>query len=187
MQWKIFKKVDTVMEIDIELRKFITNTIRECLNESINKDNHELPEYWYHGTNKYFDKFTLDNMGKNWNQSELGIYFSQYIKPGIYGSTAMEYAKNLVVREGGKPYIYKCKIHHKKPLILNSNGWQSSATYIDLHRNDIKRRMNRDGNDCIISYDFENKEDEGLQWGDYILATNNLNIIEIIDIFEFKN
>lgn len=35
--------------------------------------------------------------------------------------------------------------------------------------------------------DFENKEDKGLQWGDYILATNNLNIIEIIDIFEFKN
>ena len=36
-------------------------------------------------------------------------------------------------------------------------------------------------------FQFENKEDEGLQWGDYILATNNLNIIEIIDIFEFKN
>ena len=37
------------------------------------------------------------------------------------------------------------------------------------------------------SWLLEDKEDEGLQWGDYILATNNLNIIEIIDIFEFKN
>jgi hypothetical protein len=83
--------------------------------------------------------------------------------------------------------IYKCKIHTKKPLILNSNGWYSSNTFIDKNRNDIKRWMATDGNDCVISYNFENKEDEGLQWGDYILATNNLNIIEIIDIFEFKN
>ena len=58
-------------------------------------------------------------MGKNWKQSELGVYFSQYIKPGLYGSTAKEYAEDLVVREGGKPYIYKCKIHTKNPLILN--------------------------------------------------------------------
>jgi hypothetical protein len=169
------------------LKKFIATTIREYLNENIDNQKHELPEYWYHGTNKYFDKFTLDNMGKNWKQSELGIYFTQYIKPGIYGSTAKEYAEDLVVREGGKPYIYKCKIHTKKPLILNSNGWYSSNTYIDKNRSDIKRWMTTDGNDCVISYNFENKEDEGLQWGDYILATNNLNIIEIIDIFEFKN
>jgi hypothetical protein len=70
-------------------------------------------------------------MGKNWRQSELGIYFTQYIKPGIYGSTAKEYAEDLVIRKGGKPYIYKCKIHVKNPLILNSNGWYSSVTFID--------------------------------------------------------
>jgi hypothetical protein len=170
-----------------DLKQFIKTTIREFLNENIEIKKHELPEYMYHGTNKYFDKFTLDNMGKNWKQSELGIYFTQYIKPGIYGATAKEYAEDLVVREGGKPYIYKCKIHTKKPLVLNSNGWYSSNTYIDKNRNDIKRWMNSEGNDCVISYDFQNKEDEGLQWGDYILATNNLDIIEIIDIFEFKN
>ena len=76
---------------------------------------------------------------------------------------------------------------YKKPLILNSNGWYSSNTFIDKNRSDIKRWMTSDGNDCVISYNFENKEAEGLEWGDYILATNNLNIIEIIDIFEFKN
>ena len=125
-------------------------------------------------------------MGKNGNKVNL-VYIYTIHKTRIYGSTAKEYAEDLVVREGGKPYIYKCKIHTKKPLILNSNGWYSSNTFIDKNRIDIKRWMVTDGNDCIIAYNFENKEDEGLQWGDYILATNNLNIIEIIDIFEFKN
>ena len=46
--------------------------------------------------------------------------------------------------------------------------------------------MEIDGYDCVISYDFQNKGEEGLDWGDYILATNNLDIIEIIDIFEFN-
>jgi hypothetical protein len=163
----------------------IGDDIKYNINENA-ISNHELPQYWYHGTNKHFNKFTLENMGKNWKQSVLGVYFSQYIKPGIYGSTAKEYAEDLVVREGGKPYIYKCEIQTKKPLILDSNGWYSSNTYIDKNRNDIKSKMNADGNDCVISYDFENKENEGLQWGDYILATNNLDIIKIIDIFEFK-
>lgn len=39
----------------------------------------EFPEFWYHGTNKLFDTFTLDNLGKNYQQSTLGIYFSQYL------------------------------------------------------------------------------------------------------------
>ena len=42
-----------------DLRKFITTTIREYLNENLNNQKHELPEYWYHGTNKYFEKFIL--------------------------------------------------------------------------------------------------------------------------------
>jgi hypothetical protein len=153
--------------------------------EDVKINRHELPEYWYHGTNKYFDAFSLNYIGKNWKQSELGIYFTQYIKPGIYGSTAKEYAENLVVIEGGKPYIYKCKINTKKPLILNSNGWYSSVTFIDKNRNDIKQIDKK--YDCVIAYNFENKKEEGMQWGDYILVTNNLNIIEIVDIFEFKN
>lgn len=103
-----------------------------------------------------------------------------------FGSTAKEYAEEMVRREGGKPYIYKCKIYTKKPLILNSNGWNSSATFIDKNRNDIKNYLITDGNDSIVSYDFENKKEEGLEYGDYILATKNLDIIEIIDIFEFK-
>jgi len=166
--------------------KFITTSITEYIKESSINDKHEFPEFWYHGTNKYFEEFNLDYMGKNWNQSELGIYFSQYLKPGIYGSTAKEYAEDSVMREGGKPYIYKCKINTKTPLVLNSNGWYSSNTYIDKNRSDIKRWMTKDNNDCVISYDFEGKEDDGLEWGDYILATENLDIIEIIDIFEFK-
>jgi hypothetical protein len=151
-----------------------------------NFSNHEMPEFWYHGTNKYFLKFTLDNIGSNYHQSILGIYFSQYIKPGIYGSTAKEYAEDMVVREGGKPYIYKCRIHYKNPYIINSNGWYSSNTCIDKNRNDIKNYLLNNKNDCVISYDFENKKEEGLQWGDFILATNNIENIEIVEIIEYK-
>lgn len=169
------------------MKNFISTSIIEFLKETANNQKHELPEYWYHGTNKYFERFDLNYMGKNWKQSELGVYFSQYIKPGLYGSTAKEYAEDLVVREGGKPYIYKCKIHTKNPLILNSNNWYSSNTYIDKNRNDIKRWMVNNDNDCVISYNFENKQTDGPEWADYILATNNLDIIEIVDIFEFKD
>ena len=151
-----------------------------------NKD-HILPDFWYHGSNKYFESFSLEYMGKNWNQSTLGVYFTQYIKPGCYGSTAKEYAEDLVIREGGKPYIYKCKIHTTKPLILNSNGWYSSNTYIDKNRTDIDRWMKNKNNDCVIAYNFQDVTAEGIDVGDYILATNVLNIIEIIDIFEYNN
>lgn len=153
-------------------------------NENNSNKQHELPEYWYHGTNKLFDKFTLDNIGRNWKQSTLGIYFSQYIKPGIYGSTAKEYAEDLVVREGGKPYVYKCKIHTKNPLVLNSNGWYSSNTFIDKNRIDIKNWLLADDYDAVIAYDFENKAEEGLQWADFILTTSNLDIIEIVEVIE---
>lgn len=165
-----------------KLKKFIRKTIYE----HINKQNHETPQYWYHGTNKLFDRFTLENMGKNYKQSELGIYFSQYLKPGIYGSTAKEYAEDLVIREGGKPYIYKCKVHTKNPLFLNSNGWYSSNTFMDKNRGDIKRWMANKRNDCVIVYNFQEKQKEGMEWGDYILATPNPQIIEIMDIFEYQ-
>jgi hypothetical protein len=166
-------------------------SIRKNINDFntfINEHNqeHELPDYWYHGSNKYFDNFSLDNQGINWRQSELGIYFTQYIKPGIYGSTAKEYAQDLVVREGGKPYIYKCEINTNKALVLNSNGWYSSNSFVDKNRNDIKRYMSDGNNDCVIAYDFENKKEEGLKWGDYILATSVISNIKIIDVFEFK-
>lgn len=168
-----------------DLRKTISTVVRRYLSEYVNGWGHELPEYWYHGTNRYFDRFSLVGMGRNWSQSNLGVYFTQYLKPGIYGSTAREYAEDLVRREGGVPYIYKCKVHVKNPLVLNSNGWYSSVSYLDKNRNDIKRWVKSGGYDGVISYDFENKEVEGLQWGDYVLVTDNLGLIEIVDVFEF--
>lgn len=144
----------------------------------------EFPEFWYHGTNKLFDSFTLDNLGKNYQQSTLGIYFSQYLKPGIYGSTAKEYADNLVVIEGGNPYVYKCKIHYKNPLVLDSSGWYSSNTFIDKNRGDIKRYMEKDNYDCTIVYNFDNYKEEGIEYGDFILVTNDISTIEIVEIIE---
>lgn len=164
--------------------KHIATNIGEYLKEEIKTD-HELPEYWYHGSNKYFDKFTLNDLGKNWHQSTLGVYFSQYLKPGLYGSTAKEYAEDSVEKNGGKPYVYKCKINANKPLVLDSKGWYSSNTLIDTQATDIKKQMGINGNDCVIVYNSDNKEEDGLQWGDYILVSDELDKIEIIDIIEF--
>lgn len=145
---------------------------------------HEVPEFWYHGTNKYFKRFDLKYMASNFEQSILGIYFSQYIEPGIYGSTAKEYAEDLVVRQGGKPYVYKCKINLKNPLILDSSGWYSTNTYIDKNRNDLKRYIERNNYDGLISYNFDSKKTDGLAWADLILVTNKISNIEIIKIIE---
>jgi len=147
--------------------------------------NYELPQYWYHGTNKYFDTFTLENMGTNWDQSILGVYFTQYADDGIFGSTAKEYAEYVVSVYGGTPYVYKCKLNIQNPLMLDSSGWYSSNSYIDQNRSDIKRWMK--GEDCAISYNLENRKKDGLEFGDYILATKNLNMIEIISVSELKN
>lgn len=54
-----------------DLRKTVSTAVRVYLREHGQK--HELPEYWYHGTNRYFDHFTLSGMGRNWSQSELGV------------------------------------------------------------------------------------------------------------------
>ena len=145
---------------------------------------HEFPEYWYHGSNQKFDDFSIEHMGKNWHQSELGIYFTQYMKPPPFSSTAKEYAEEMVRREGGNPYIYKCIINFENPLILDSNGWYSSNTYIDQNRKDIKRWIENDDHDCVIAYDFENKD--GIEWSDFILATKNIDMIEIVDRFEYQ-
>lgn len=158
-------------------------TFNDFINETISYK-HEYPEYWYHGTNQKFDKFTLDNLGKNYEQSILGIYFSQYLKPPPYGSTAKEYAENAVSRHGGEPYVYKCKININKPLILNSNGWYSSNVYIDKNRNDIINWLKNDNYDSVIVYDFETTNEDGIEFGDFILATKNIDIIVIKEIIK---
>ena len=101
---------------------FLTEQYKNRLLELAGINHSNLPEFFYHGSNRLFDKFDLKEMGKNFSSSILGIYFTQYLKPTPFGSTAKEYAEELVRREGGKPYIYKCKINYKNPLMLNSNG-----------------------------------------------------------------
>lgn len=165
----------------MKINKYISESVKKYLEEEF-VENHTFPNYWYHGSNKYFEKFSLDYSGKNFKTSKLGIYFTQYKQPPPYSSTAKEYAEEMVRRYGGTPYIYTCKIHINNPLILDSSGWYSSNTYIDKNRNDISRWLNN--NDCVIVYNKDTEKSEGLRWGDYILATNNIDIIEIVDISE---
>ena len=141
--------------------------------------NINLPEYFYHGTNECFKDFDLKYMSKNYETSTLGIYFTQHLLPPPYSSTAEEYAENAVAKHGGKPYVYKCKIYTKKPLVLNSNGWYSSNTYIDKNRNDIIRWLQNDNYDSVVAYDFLETD---IKWKDYILVTKNIDIIKIVEI-----
>lgn len=141
----------------------------------------EWPLLWYHGTNKLFDKFSLYNQGNNFGQSILGIYFSQYLKPPPFGSTAEEYAKEVVRNRGGKPYVYECELDYKNALILDSNGWPSSNNYIDSNRHDLIKQLKE--YDSLIVYDFEEYE---LEYRDFICVIKNIEQIKILNIIEIK-
>lgn len=164
---------------DEQLLDYFVRNFLSQKNENIEIKNHNIPEFFYHGSNELFHKFSLSEMGKNYEQSILGIYFSQYEKPGIYGSTAKEYAEDTVTRLGGRPYIYKCKINYKNPLILDSNGWYSSNVFIDKNRNTIKEEYTNGNHDCIIAYNFEEND---IKFQDFILVTDKLDIIDIVDV-----
>jgi len=151
--------------------------------ESYTNPKVDLPEYWYHGSNIYFDKFSLDTK-KMHDASILGIYFSQYLKPGLSGSTAKEYDDYSTSISGGKPFVYKCKIHFKNPLILDSEGWYSSNTFIDKNRFAIKRAMEEDNHETVIAYDSETYDEGDLEYADFILVTNDIDSIEIVEIIE---
>jgi hypothetical protein len=135
-----------------------------------------LPDIWYHGTNKDFNKFDLKYLGSNWEFSKLGIYFTQHIKIPYTGSTAEDYAKKAVDKSGGSPIIYKCKLHLENPLILSSKGYYSSNTYIDVKSEEIKIKMEEGNHDGVIIYHYSFPS-----WEDCISMTNDINKIEILD------
>jgi hypothetical protein len=118
-----------------------------------------LPKVWYHGTNVDFEKFDSSYMGRNWDTSTLGIYFTDRIYPPPYSSTASEYAKHAVSQHGGSPVVYEVELDMKNPLVIDSNGWYSSNTCIDKQRSDIKRWMESGNNDAVVAYDFKTGDD----------------------------
>jgi len=141
-------------------------------------ENSNIPEYWYHGTNSTFDEFDVKYQGANFETSTLGIYFTQHMYPPPYSSTAKEYAQDTTRNKGGVPIIYKCKLIMKNPLILDSNGWYSSVSYIDKNRNDIKRWLNNDNYDSILVY---NHGEDNIEYKDYISVVFNPKQIQIIE------
>ena len=56
----------------MELRKLVREVICKCLSENTNKQKHELPEYWYHGTNKYFGELPTHSIADG-----MGFYVSR--------------------------------------------------------------------------------------------------------------
>jgi len=132
-----------------------------------------VPEYFYHGTNEVFDKFTLDNLGKNHITSILGVYFSEYLFPPLYSTSAAEFAYDAVKKNGGSPVVYKCKINLLNPLIKDSHNAYSSTAFIDINCNSLEKEMV--GHDGLIVYNKSSKD-----YTDYILVTKELDSIEIV-------
>jgi hypothetical protein len=160
-----------------------------------------LPQYWYHGTNEDFDKFDVKYLGKNYESSILGIYFTQYLQPPPYGSTAVEYAKNIVSEKGGKPFIYKCQIKLNNPLIVDSKGYYNSNFIADSHREKLIRQRNEGNHDGIIIYNSEghklpdyitdedvikNHNQYDIENMDFILITQHPEKIKIIEKMTIK-
>lgn len=147
-----------------------------CLFES--DENIKFPDVWYHGTNEDFDEFTLDNIGANWDQSTLGVYFTQHMDPPPYGSTAGEYARNAKVVHGGDAIVYECKLTFENPLIIDSEGWYSSNTAIDKQRGDIKRWLKEDKYDAVIAYNSGEDEFKHMDFIAVVLDPKNIEIIK---------
>ena len=150
-------------------------TFEQFVNKELLPPN--TPKLWYHGTNTKFDRFDIKYQGKNFTSSILGIYFTQYLKPPPYSSTAKEYAEHSSMSKGGDPIIYECELDMKNPLVLNSNGWYNSNGYLDSNKNEIKRKIENSTYDSIISYDFEAGDD-------YIVVVFNPDQIKIINSYE---
>ncbi len=147
--------------------------------------NHVFPAVFYHGSNQLFDTFSKEKLGQNFEQSTLGIYFSQFAKPLPYGTTAREYAEEMVRRYGGTPYVYECKLNLKNPLVLDTSDHErGSANYIDSHRELIARKLS--GHDSIVAYNFS--EDE-LKYQDQIAVVfdpADITILSVKNASEYK-
>jgi hypothetical protein len=85
----------------MELRKFITTTIREYLNEKNNQFTEEIIAY--HRSSKKFYKFDISSVSANSNRqlSGWGLYFSDIIPSKEYG----EYLYKVNLFKDKKGYV----------------------------------------------------------------------------------
>jgi hypothetical protein len=163
--------------------------------EQFNEVESFLPEFWYHGSNEDFNKFDMKYARKNYDSSILGIYFTEYLNPPPYGSTAVEYAKRHSDEKGGKPIIYKCKIKLDNPLFIDSHGHYNSNAIVDMHREKLLRQRDAGNHDGIIIYNSDYNKipdyitDENIskkEYGDFILVTHHIEKIKIIEKMTIK-
>lgn len=138
----------------------------------------EFPDIWYHGSNELFEKFEKSKIGSNFSKTSVGFYFTTIRKPPPFSSSAKEYAEDLVIRKGGKPYIYHCKLDLTDAMIVDAKGWYNANAYIDLNRNDILRWLKYESKEAFVAF-----EDMGDGYGlDAICLILNPDLIEIIEV-----
>lgn len=129
-------------------------------------DENGNPLVVYHGTASDFDSFKKDTLGKNFDQSILGFYFTSGAESNLkknipYGSTASEYAFNAQSKgytELDGANVMPVYLSIKKPLIIKGDGWYSPTTAIDKQRNDIARQIQEGDYDGIIAENVDKEE-----------------------------
>ena len=136
----------------MELRKFIKTTLREYLNENLDKDKHELPEYWYHGSKEKFDKFKL---------KQGTLFDANYTSP-IFLSSNIEFAKYYAGQYS--PHIYKIKVLSNNIMDFR----QLPSTYdLFMYYNKNKINNNKDIHFYEIGNSLLNYIEDKFPDGDY--------------------
>lgn len=149
-----------------------TDNFKNWFKDSKVVDNSGKPLVVYHGTSDNFDYFDISKMGKNFDQSILGFYFTNGAEPNLskgipYGTTASEYAFNSQkggYSDLGGANVIPVYLSIQNPLRIKADGWYSPATAIDKQRNQIKEWLKNTDYDGIIS---ENEDKE--QYGNEII------------------
>jgi hypothetical protein len=106
-----------------DLRKFLSTTAREYLNEQVKNDGH----IWYHGSKEKFDNFKLKN----------GTLFDINYKSPIFLTSNIKFAKYYAGNYS--PYIYKVKV-----LTDNIMDFRELPSTYDLLMYYEKNKINTD-------------------------------------------
>lgn len=125
-------------------------------------DEKGMPLVMFHGTGSDIHSFDPLKIGKNFDVSTLGFYFTNAARMDLskgfgFGTNASEYASNA----GGSPNVMPVYLSLKDPLILDdANEWGGSAKMLDVRQSDIRRWARAGGHDGVIARDASGEDPE---------------------------
>ncbi|MFI3219596.1 MAG: hypothetical protein QX189_10815 [Methylococcales bacterium] len=133
----------------------IASLLQSIFNVNASKvvDENGEPLVVYHGTGADFSEFKNEKIGENFAESELGFYFTNHPKADMnkdwyMGTNASEYANNAA----GSPSVMAVFLNITHPVEIDSDGWDSAVSSVDIQKNDIKRWSNEKANDGVRTF-----------------------------------